>query len=75
MGKDLETQHDMLRLILQKMEIKTEADDLDEPGCPSEGLPDSPRHPPGMGWRSPVLRYSLPTTASVLSAWGKPAHT
>ncbi|XP_049819373.1 transient receptor potential cation channel subfamily A member 1 [Aethina tumida] len=56
----LETQHQFLRLIVQKMEIKTEADDVDEGISPNKlnSLGKSSK------WRSPKIRKKI---SSVLS--------
>ncbi|XP_068082099.1 transient receptor potential cation channel subfamily A member 1 [Anabrus simplex] len=57
----LETQHLLLRLIVQKMEIKTEADDVDEGVSPNElrpllGIANK--------WTSPRVRKKLRTALS-----------
>ncbi|PSN57930.1 Transient receptor potential cation channel subfamily A member 1 [Blattella germanica] len=57
----LETQHLLLRLIVQKMEIKTEADDVDEGVSPNEirpllGIANK--------WTSPRVRKKLRSTLS-----------
>ncbi|XP_058054410.1 transient receptor potential cation channel subfamily A member 1 [Anopheles bellator] len=58
----LDTQHQLLRLIVQKMEIKTEADDVDE-GVPTsdvKGLKASRTS----RWSSPRIRKKLGATLS-----------
>ncbi|KAG8225859.1 hypothetical protein J437_LFUL004789 [Ladona fulva] len=52
----LDRQHHLIRLIVQKMEIKTEEDDVDEGPAPSET-----RHPqePTSKWNSPRIRSKL----------------
>jgi len=52
MSASLEAQHLLLRLIVQKMEIKTEADDVDE---------GTPPKPAGAvcRWKAPRLRNRL----------------
>ena len=58
----------MVRLILEKMEIHTEADDIDEDEEENKfdkifmGVKD-------IGWSSPNLRYSLIKQASVIDKW------
>ncbi|XP_017840949.2 LOW QUALITY PROTEIN: transient receptor potential cation channel subfamily A member 1 [Drosophila busckii] len=59
-GRMLEQQHQLLRLIVQKMEIKTEADDVDEGISPNElrsvvGLSSAG----GNRWNSPRIRNKL----------------
>jgi transient receptor potential cation channel subfamily A member 1 len=52
----LEQQHQLLRLIVQKMEIKTEADDVDE------GVTLRPKSGAGLNssrWTSPKIRKKL----------------
>lgn len=57
----LEQQHQLLRLIVQKMEIKTEADDVDEGVSPndlrSSGSGNSSSN--GSRWTSPRIRNKL----------------
>ncbi|KAB0796783.1 hypothetical protein PPYR_10844 [Photinus pyralis] len=56
----LETQQQLLRLIVQKMEIKTEADDVDEGVSPNEITQSA-----GSGkWTSPNIRKKLRTALS-----------
>uniref|UniRef100_A0A182J6U6 Ion transport domain-containing protein n=1 Tax=Anopheles atroparvus TaxID=41427 RepID=A0A182J6U6_ANOAO len=68
----LDAQHQLLRLIVQKMEIKTEADDVDE-GVPTSDLK-------GQGgmltsrasrWSSPRIRKKLGATLSFNKSIGK----
>ncbi|XP_053675930.1 transient receptor potential cation channel subfamily A member 1 [Anopheles nili] len=72
-GTALDTQHQLLRLIVQKMEIKTEADDVDE-GVPTSDLKGSG----GMlmsgrssRWSSPRIRKKLGATLSFNKSIGK----
>nr|CAD7261851.1 unnamed protein product [Timema shepardi] len=57
----LDTQHLLLRLIVQKMEIKTEADDVDEGVSPNDLRPLL-----GVAnkWTSPRVRKKLRTALS-----------
>ncbi|XP_063219628.1 transient receptor potential cation channel subfamily A member 1 isoform X1 [Bacillus rossius redtenbacheri] len=57
----LETQHLLLRLIIQKMEIKTEADDVDEGVSPSDVRPFIGA---SSKWTSPRVRKKLRTALS-----------
>ncbi|XP_061382460.1 transient receptor potential cation channel subfamily A member 1 isoform X1 [Danaus plexippus] len=57
MSQLLEQQHTLIRLIVQKMEIKTEADDVDEGVSPAETRV-VPR------WSTPRIRKQLHTAAS-----------
>ncbi|XP_055299666.1 transient receptor potential cation channel subfamily A member 1 isoform X2 [Sitodiplosis mosellana] len=61
MASTLEQQHQMLRLIVQKMEIKTEADDVDEGVSPNELRVSSAVSPTGgpSRWTSPRIRKKL----------------
>jgi transient receptor potential cation channel subfamily A member 1 len=56
----LEQQQQLLRLIVQKMEIKTEADDVDEgtPSRPTSGSTNYTR------WTSPKIRKKLKSAVS-----------
>lgn len=61
-GATLEQQHHLLRLIIQKMEIRTEADDVDEGVSPHELK--SPLGQLNIGnatgrWSSPKIRKKL----------------
>ena len=72
---ELARHYDLLRLIVQKMEIHTEADDVDDdPGGAEGGLGRPAIGPPasqGIGWSSPVLRQVMLKQALVLSKWKK----
>ncbi|XP_048004376.1 transient receptor potential cation channel subfamily A member 1 [Leguminivora glycinivorella] len=57
MSQLLEQQHTLIRLVVQKMEIKTEADDVDEGVSPSDTRV-VPR------WSSPRIRKKLRTASS-----------
>lgn len=61
-GATLEQQHQMLRLIIQKMEIRTEADDVDEGVSPHE-LKSPMGHVGALStqsrWNSPKIRKKL----------------
>ncbi|XP_071447160.1 transient receptor potential cation channel subfamily A member 1-like [Hetaerina americana] len=57
-SKTLNAQHQLMRLIIQKMEIKTEADEVDEgvpPGDINHAMPCRSR------WQSPSIRSKLRT--------------
>uniref|UniRef100_A0A182QZ78 Ion transport domain-containing protein n=1 Tax=Anopheles farauti TaxID=69004 RepID=A0A182QZ78_9DIPT len=65
-GVALDAQHQLLRLIVQKMEIKTEADDVDE-GVPTSDLKASTGMLTGnrsSRWSSPRIRKKLGATLS-----------
>ncbi|KAJ6633494.1 Transient receptor potential cation channel subfamily A member 1 [Pseudolycoriella hygida] len=55
----LENQHQLLRLIIQKMEIKTEADDVDEGVSTNEFKPTTACIPQNSRWNSPLIRKKL----------------
>lgn len=57
----LDQQHQLLRLIIQKMEIKTEADDVDEGVSPGDFRDPSSRNSNSTGsrWTSPRIRNKL----------------
>lgn len=60
-GTTLEQQHQMLRLIIQKMEIRTEADDVDEGVSPHDlksPLGQMTGNASGR-WSSPKIRKKL----------------
>lgn len=65
-GTALEAQHQLLRLIVQKMEIKTEADDVDEGINVSDLKPLSviPKTNTTSRWQSPRIRKKLRTSMS-----------
>ncbi|XP_035912311.1 transient receptor potential cation channel subfamily A member 1 isoform X5 [Anopheles stephensi] len=72
-GTALDTQHQLLRLIVQKMEIKTEADDVDE-GVPTSDLKASSGMLAGnrsSRWSSPRIRKKLGATLSFNKSIGK----
>ncbi|XP_052892549.1 transient receptor potential cation channel subfamily A member 1 [Anopheles moucheti] len=72
-GTALDTQHQLLRLIVQKMEIKTEADDVDE-GVPTSDLKASSGLLTGnrsSRWSSPRIRKKLGATLSFNKSIGK----
>ncbi|XP_037045285.1 transient receptor potential cation channel subfamily A member 1 isoform X3 [Bradysia coprophila] len=58
-GNVLDSQHQLLRLIIQKMEIKTEADDVDEGVSPNEFKPSVACIPQNTRWNSPMIRKKL----------------
>ena len=60
MTKMLDQQHQMLRLIIQKMEIKTEADDVDEGVSSEEKLLGTNT----FKWNSPRIRNKLTSNLS-----------
>ncbi|KAK6626900.1 Transient receptor putative cation channel subfamily A member 1 [Polyplax serrata] len=62
----LETQHLFLRLIVQKMEIKTEADDVDQGISPNELKSILG----GSKWSSPYIKKKLRSTLSVSKSSG-----
>lgn len=57
----LEQQHQLLRLIVQKMEIKTEADDVDEGVSPNDlrNTNSGGTSSNGSRWTSPRIRNKL----------------
>jgi hypothetical protein len=70
----LQKQYELTRLIVQKMEIHTEADDIDEYDSRnaqtnkaghalSDAIP--------IGWSSPALRQVMMRQALVISKWKK----
>ncbi|KAJ8954915.1 hypothetical protein NQ318_016855 [Aromia moschata] len=63
----LETQHQFLRLIVQKMEIKTEADDVDEGVSPNISSINTHSNK----WTSPKIRKKLRSVLS-FSSKGNP---
>uniref|UniRef100_A0A8W7MUE8 Ion transport domain-containing protein n=1 Tax=Anopheles arabiensis TaxID=7173 RepID=A0A8W7MUE8_ANOAR len=72
-GTALDAQHQLLRLIVQKMEIKTEADDVDEGVSTSDlkassGLLTGTR---SSRWSSPRIRKKLGATLSFNKSIGK----
>lgn len=71
---DLGRHYELLRLIVQKMEIHTEADDFDEctgqsDGQGGQGQGSGSSGP--IGWSSPALRQVMMKQALVLSKWKK----
>ncbi|KAL9905738.1 transient receptor potential cation channel A1 [Glossina fuscipes fuscipes] len=60
-GRTLEQQHQLLRLIVQKMEIKTEADDVDEGVSPNDlrGTGSNSGNSSSSRWTSPRIRNKL----------------
>ncbi|XP_037907934.1 transient receptor potential cation channel subfamily A member 1-like isoform X1 [Hermetia illucens] len=66
----LEQQHQLLRLIVQKMEIKTEADDVDEGVSPSELRPLSAYSTGTSRWTSPRIRKKLAAALSFNKSMG-----
>lgn len=60
--------HDLLRLVVQKMEIKTEADDQDEAES-RDMLPAMSGGCQSVTWSSPALRHTLLKQASVMAHW------
>ena len=64
----LDKQHDLLKLIVQKMEIKTEADERDE----GVVITDEQRGGDGRsGWSSDVITKQLLTQSQVVTHWSK----
>ena len=65
---DIAKQHDLLRLIIQKMEIKTEADDVDEFGANDDELAlRQTTDKAKVGWWSPAIRKTLMQQTAVIS--------
>ena len=62
----MEKQYDLLRLVVQKMEIHTEADERDISGPPGVSLV-----PANINWSSPLIRRQLTKQATVVSHWSK----
>ncbi|CAA9998410.1 unnamed protein product [Nesidiocoris tenuis] len=62
MNKTLDSQFQLMKLIVQKMEIKTEADEVDEGVSPKELKGTSN---PGTKWTSPRVRNKLRSVGSV----------
>ncbi|XP_055621544.1 transient receptor potential cation channel subfamily A member 1 isoform X6 [Toxorhynchites rutilus septentrionalis] len=58
-GSALENQHQLLRLIVQKMEIKTEADDVDEGVMTTDLKGIAGSRTTGSRWSSPRIRKKL----------------
>lgn len=60
-GRILEQQHQLLRLIVQKMEIKTEADDVDEGVSPNDlrATGSNSGNSSSSRWTSPRIRNKL----------------
>jgi len=76
-SQDLSRHYDMLRLIVQKMEIHTEADEVDEVKCSFQMSPaghSTQRDGQSIGWSSPALRQAMLKQALVLSKWKKSEH-
>ena len=67
---NMEKQHDLLRLIVQKMEIYTEADNRDE-GLRSTHSLDQISPLDGSSWKSAVIRKNIMAPTSVLTKWKK----
>ncbi|XP_048762327.2 transient receptor potential cation channel subfamily A member 1-like isoform X2 [Ostrea edulis] len=66
MSVNMERNYDMLKLIVQKMEIETEADNHDEGFQTSQSI--DAIHPSTM-WNSDVLRKNLVRQNAVISKW------
>jgi len=64
----MEKQHELLRLVVQKMEIRTEADERDISNAPSAG--SALVHAPAVNWSSPLIRRQL-TKQAVVNRWSK----
>lgn len=64
----MERNYDMLKLIVQKMEIETEADNHDEGFHTSHSL-DDVINPTCSKWNSDVLRKNLIRQNAVISKW------
>lgn len=64
MSRILDQQHQLLRLIVQKMEIKTEADDVDEGVSTNDLRPLSTYGNTNSRWTSPIIRKKLRSTLS-----------
>ena len=62
---NIEKQYELLRLIVQKMEIRTEADEKDVGS--KDGGNTSRR--PVVNWSSPLIRQQLTRQTSVVSHW------
>ena len=73
MTNDLDKQTDMLRLIVQKMEIRTEAHDWDDDtDDDSSTKADSRRRAltmKGVGWSSATIRHNLLKQSQVVAKW------
>ena len=67
---NLDKQYELIRLIVQKMEIQTEGDDADEGDRLMNRGSDRKRKQAGIGWSSPVIRRTL-MTQNVLQRMAK----
>ena len=70
-SSDLTKQYDLLRLIIQKMEIHTEADDVDEENENDHKETGGASSVKAIGWSSPALRNSLLKQSTVVAAFKK----
>ena len=75
-SSDLSKHYELLRLIVQKMEIHTEADDMDEEVCHEDtdscaASQETNARKSGIGWSSPALRQAMWKQALVISKWKK----
>ena len=71
MALNIDKTYELVRLVVQKMEIKSEADDMDE--AESED-PDVIRHltnpiVSNITWSTPNVRHTLMKQASILAKW------
>ncbi|KAK3089349.1 hypothetical protein FSP39_002938 [Pinctada imbricata] len=69
-SSNMEKQYELLRLIVQKMEIHTEADNRDEGLRQTHSL-DQIAPLDGASWKSPLIHKNIMTTTSVISKWKK----
>ncbi|KAK3607524.1 hypothetical protein CHS0354_025776 [Potamilus streckersoni] len=68
LSTQMEKQHDLLRLIVQKMEIHTEEENRDEGFSGSEGLDKLPQTNNSI-WSKPQIRHNLLRQSAVVSYW------
>jgi len=72
MSHDMKKHYELLRLIVQKMEIHTEADDVDEDSSVNATPAQSvEQRGSGIGWSSSALRHVILKQALIVSRWKK----
>ena len=70
-SSDLAKQYELLRLIVTKMEIRTEQEDYDDVTSAHEDAPKTSRLNRSIGWSSRTLRHDLLKQSMVVAKWSQ----
>ncbi len=68
MSANIDKTYDLIRLVVQKMEIRTEADEQDDAEMPDLDVMKKTTYTSG-SWATPSLQHTLMKQASIVEQW------